>query len=118
MANHQELPVYKATYDMTLTIFEFVKDFAKEYKYSVGEALKRECMELTTLIFRANGSQAKGPILQEARERIEVIRLYVRLMRDLHQVSVKKFVHLNLKVEQVSRQLTGWQKHTQPLETG
>jgi hypothetical protein len=39
-----------------------------------------------------------------------VIRLFIRLMKDLHQISLKKFVQVNQKVEEVSKQMTGWQK--------
>ena len=42
MGLHQELPVYKACYDLLLEIFLFTKDFTKEYKYTVGENLIRE----------------------------------------------------------------------------
>jgi len=108
MALHSELPVYKASYDLMLTVFQFVKDFSREYKYSVGDALKSETMALMTLLFRANSRTDREAVLQEARERVEVIRLYVRLMYDLHQVSVKRFVHLNMRVETVSKQLAGW----------
>jgi hypothetical protein len=110
MARHDELPVYKATYDMMLSVFRFVKDFSKEYKYSVGDTLKTETMALMTLIYRANVRTDKRAVLQEARERIEVIRLYIRLMKDLQQVSLKQFVQVNAQVETVSRQLSGWHK--------
>ena len=110
MALHYELPVYKASYDLLMEIFQFTKEFSKEYKYTLGESLKKETIELLTLIFRANSRQDKQMVLQEARERIEVIRLFVRLMKDLHQISLKKFVQVNQKVEEVSKQLTGWQK--------
>jgi len=110
MALHQELPVYKATYDLLLEIFLFTKDFSKEFKYTVGESLKKETIELLTLIFRANSRRDKETVLQEARERIEVIRLFIRVMKDLHQISLKRFVQVNQKVEDVSKQLTGWQK--------
>jgi hypothetical protein len=45
MALYSELPVYKATYDLLLAIFGFTKDFGKEYKYTVGESLKKETIE-------------------------------------------------------------------------
>lgn len=93
-----------------LEIFQFTKEFSKEYKYTGGESLKKETIELLTLIFRANSRTDKLQVLQEARERIEVIRLFIRLMKDLHQINIKKFVQVNQKVEEVSRQLTGWQK--------
>jgi hypothetical protein len=110
MALHYDLPVYKACYDLLLEIFLFTKDFTKEYKYTVGESLKKETLELLTLIFRANSRTDKHATLQEARERIEVIRLFIRVMKDLHQISVKRFVQVNDKIETVSKQLAGWQK--------
>jgi len=110
MGLHQELPVYKSTYDLLLGIFQFTKEFSKEYKYTIGESIKKETIELLTLIFRANSRKDKVAVLQEARERIEVIRLFIRVMKDMHQINLKKFVQVNQKVEAVSRQLTGWQK--------
>ena len=110
MGNYDELPVYKATYDLLLEVFRFTKTFSKEYKYTVGESLKKETMDLITLIYRANTKMEKFNVLQEARERVEVIRLFIRLLRDLRQISLKKFVFINQQVENVSKQLTGWQK--------
>jgi hypothetical protein len=72
--------------------------------------LEKETMELLTLIFRANSRKDKAAVLEEARERIEVIRLFVRLMKDLQQTGLKQFVHINQKVEDVSKQLTGWHR--------
>jgi hypothetical protein len=110
MGQYSELPVYKATYDLLLAIFQFTKDFNKEYKYTVGESLKKETIELITLIYRANSRPDKSETLQTAREHIEVIRLLIRLVKDMRQISVKRFVEVNEQVENVSRQLTGWQK--------
>jgi len=110
MAKYDELPVYKASYDLLLGIFLFTKNFKREFKYTVGESLKKETLELITLIYRANSKKEKRETLQLAREKIEVIRLFVRLMKDLRQISLDKFVQVNKQVESVSKQLTGWQK--------
>jgi hypothetical protein len=113
MANYDELPVYKATYDLLLEVFRFTKTFSKEYKYTVGESIKKETLELITLIYRANSKQNKTETIQEAREKIEVLRLFIRLMKDLRQISLKRFVQINKQVENVSKQLTGWQRSAQ-----
>ncbi len=110
MSKYDELPVYKASYDLLIEIFRFTKNFSKEFKYTIGESLKKETTELITLIYRANSKIEKHDVLQEARERIEVIRLFIRLMKDLKQISVKRFALINRQVENVSKQLTGWQK--------
>jgi len=110
MTLYNELPVYKATYDLLLAIFQFTKEFSKEYKYTVGESLKKETIELLTLIYRANSRHQKTDELQMAREQIEVIRLLIRVMKDMKQISLEKFVKINQAVENVSKQLSGWQK--------
>ena len=115
MSLHYELPIYKSCYDLLLEIFVFTKNFSKDFKYTVGESIKKETVELLTLIFRANSRTDKHAVLQEAREHIEVIRLLIRLMKDLKQISLKNFVKINQKVEEVSKQLTGWQKAVKSL---
>jgi len=110
MAKYDELPVYKASYDLLLEIFQFTKEFSREFKYTVGESLKKETLDLITLIYRANSAKEKAETIRLAREKIEVIRLFIRLMKDLRQISLKKFVQINKKVESVSKQLTGWRK--------
>ena len=110
MGRYNEFPVYKASYDLLLEIFRFTKNISKEFKYTVGESLKKETTKLITLIYRANSKKDKYDVIQEARERIEIIRLFIRLMKDLKQISIKRFVLVNKQIENVSKQLTGWQK--------
>jgi hypothetical protein len=39
---------------MLLEIFQLCRGFSREYKFTVGESLKKEAIDLLTLIFRAN----------------------------------------------------------------
>jgi len=60
----EELPIYKATYDLVLIIFKFTKNFNREYKYTIGESIKNETIEAITNIYRANSKREKKDILQ------------------------------------------------------
>lgn len=110
MSLYDELPVFKASYDLLLDIFQFTANFKREYKYTVGEKLKNETLALILLVYRANSSKEKVEIIQHAREQIELIRLLIRLLKDLKQISLKSFVRINEQIENVSKQLSGWQK--------
>jgi len=70
MTQYDELPVYKATYDLLLSIFMFTREFKREFKYTIGESLKKETIELLTLIYRTNSRYDKNDVLQTAREQI------------------------------------------------
>lgn len=61
------LPVYKASYDMTLILFHTIKKYPKEFKYTLGEQLKKDCLSLIATIYRANSVTDKKIILQDAR---------------------------------------------------
>lgn len=50
MAQYDTLPIYKATYDFLLRVMHAVSHFPCEYKYSLGERIQNECIELVIMI--------------------------------------------------------------------
>ncbi|MGE0108845.1 MAG: hypothetical protein AB7S81_03650 [Bdellovibrionales bacterium] len=46
MAQYQHLPIYKQTYDILLRTMVATKSFPREYKYTLGQKLKDELIEL------------------------------------------------------------------------
>ncbi len=108
MATYDNLPVYKAAYDLLQDITMLRKQMSREYKYTLGEKLMNETVEMIISIFRANVSRIKKELIMKSREHIEIIRLLMRLLKDLKQLSLKRFIAVNLKIECVSKQLTGW----------
>ena len=73
-------------------------------------------MALILDIFRANSSRDRRYILLEnAREKLETIRLMLRLTKDLKQITLDEFVSLNEKIENISKQLVGWQKTSEKI---
>ena len=54
MALYYDLPVYRDTYRLVLKIFEVTKDFPKEYKFTLGQDMKRDALQLVRSIYRAN----------------------------------------------------------------
>ena len=112
MALYYNLPVYKASYKLVYMLFVSSSNFAREYKYTVGQELKNEGLFLIKNIYRANKARDKTIHLSEARENLEAIRLFVRLMQDFNQLSLKLFVEINQGIESVSKQLVSWEKYS------
>ncbi len=114
MALFSELPVYKLGYDLLIAIYDRTKLFTREYKYTLGEKLKNETLELLINIYKANKSKQATRLqyIGNARQNIEVIRLLLRVTKDLKIIGIKGHVVLNVQVEELSKQLTSWQKYT------
>jgi hypothetical protein len=54
MAQYEHLPICKQTYDILLRTMTATKDFPREYKFTLGQKIKDELIELVVLIYRAN----------------------------------------------------------------
>lgn len=110
MATFDNLPVYKTSYDLLLELFQTANNFSRDYRFTIGEQVKKETLEMMLWIYRANKSFAgRKNRIAEAREKVESIRITLRVLRDLKQVSFKKFLSLNEKLESVSKQLFLWE---------
>lgn len=55
MALYSELQVYRDVYKLHLMIFECTKDFSKEYKYTLGQDIKRGALQLVRNIWVNTG---------------------------------------------------------------
>ena len=110
MARYIHLPIYKKSYDLLIEIFKITKEFTREYKYTIGEKLKDETMELIMQIYRANNQKDKGKNLEIILEKILIIELLLRLSRDIRVLSLKKYTRVIQITDEIARQTQGWLK--------
>jgi hypothetical protein len=111
MATYNELQVYKITYDLAMHTFVFTEKMKRSFKYTLGEKLNLNAIELLLNIYKANSRKAERfAQLQRGQENIEEIRLLIRMAKDLQIMTVNRFVTLNEMVENISKQVYGWQQ--------
>ena len=66
MAIYDNLPVFKQAYDLLLQILRFTSSVQRDFRYTVGETLKKDVIELCLCIYRANASVEKLPQIEAA----------------------------------------------------
>ena len=110
MATYDNLPVYKKTYDLLTQLFRISQNMERDYKFTIGENLKKEVIELIMNVYRANCRTEKMSLIETARENTEVVRLLLRLLQDMKQIGLNEFVSVNEKIEDISKQLSYWQR--------
>jgi hypothetical protein len=82
----------------------------KGFKYTLGERINAVCVELLLSIYRINTAHDKTSFFAHAREQVEYVRLLLRMTKDLKLVTTGNFASLNDLVENISKQMTGWQR--------
>ena len=108
MALSHELPIYKDTYKLILLIFKRTKDFSREYKYTLGQDMKRDSIRLVRSIYRANRSRDKRQYLEEFLDNFEILKLEVRLSADLKLLSIKHLSEISKMLDIIGKQATAW----------
>lgn len=108
MARYNELPVFKDMYALSLLLFEYTQDFSREYKYTIGQDIKRDALQLMRCIYRANKANAKREHLERFMDEFELLQLEIRLCVDLKILPIKKQANLSVLMDSIGKQNTGW----------
>ncbi len=113
MALYYDLNVFKDVYMLILMVFEVTKDFPREYKYTLGQDMKRDAIQLVRSIYRANKAKDKKEYLEAFLDDFEILKLEIRLCTDMKILAIRKQAEISLLMDGIGRQITGW-RNAQP----
>lgn len=109
MAQYQHLPIYKVTYDLLLLVTKYSATFTQTYKYTLGDKLRAEIIDMVVLVYKANSSTKYRVVFtQEILEKLQAVELMLRLAKDLRQLSVDQFAEIVVLTDNLGRQAQGW----------
>ena len=111
MVLYENIPVYKASYDLTLQLFHVIKKFPKDFKYTLWEQIKKDALTLIGSIYKANMVKEKQNKILEVRWYVESLKVLLRLSKDLHIIPLDKFILISQSIEIISKQLVAWQNY-------
>lgn len=92
------LHLYKSGFDLMVEIYKLTSSFTREYKFTVGERLKSDAFEMGLLCYRM-ALDGKRDSNEQVRCLIEKIRLRLRLLLSLGEISIKAFSRINIQME-------------------
>ncbi|GAB2704168.1 four helix bundle protein [Comamonas sediminis] len=113
MALHTDTEIYKATYDLSKLVTEYVSNMRRNYKADFGAELRRRCMSLVMRTYEANTTSDRTPVLLRMRQEVEAVNLSLRLAVDLRLISPKQYSHAIALTTSIGKQATGWQKSSE-----
>ena len=115
--NYENLPVYKATFDLLLMVYRRTPRMQRDYRYTLGEEAKRALQEVIRCIYQANlRDEGKLVYIPRARDYLVRFKVLFRLMESLRQLSDKDVVLMGDQVADVSAQLQKWEAYVRAAD--
>lgn len=108
------LPVFRVAYDLLLRLFHDCKKMTKDYRYTLGEDIKKRFLRLEVCIYYANDQkdkEQKQRYITEALDNLIEVKICVRVLHDSKQLSLKQFAYLCEKMVEVEDQLKKWKTY-------
>jgi hypothetical protein len=90
MALYYDLPVYKDVYSLILILYRYTKEFSREYKYTIGQDLKRDALVSVRGVYRVNKASDKAEHFVQLLDDFELIKFQIRLCGDLKLFTIKQ----------------------------
>lgn len=113
MSDFSRIPIIQCTYQLSLDLHRLVPRLPRPVRYLTGKEILDIAGSLLDSLVDANQKSADGGRLlqlENASSKLTSLRLRLRMLKDLHHISIGQTAHLNVQVEDISRQLAAWRK--------
>lgn len=108
----EELPIFKASYDLLERLTTLAKELPKFFRYSIGTRMVDLCLDMLGQVYRANMSktdrqQALTNLLISYRQLLMLLRVCYKQKA----LSTGRYAELMKLLDSIGRQATGWKNN-------
>lgn len=106
----QEAPIIQQTFDLYKDLYAHVKTFPKKDQYLIGKRCEDALLSFLeyTLLAASAPKEQKARLLNIAAGKFDVLKILLRLAKELKMLDTKKYIELELKAREVGKMLGGW----------
>ena len=108
--NDIDIPILKKTYDLYQTLDDYRKVIPKQHRFTVFSRAEESVLDILEKFYEAgyvNGAN-RSVILDRASAKLNMLRLFVRLLKDTKALDAKKYIILQTAIDEIGRMLGGW----------
>lgn len=109
-----DIPIFKRAYELTKKLYELRAAVSKQDRIALWprcETLMLEVLEGILLASQMRKTQKLEP-LERVSLKLNVLRVFLRLAKDVKAIDLKKYAQIEEMVDEVGRMLGGWIKST------
>ena len=112
--NDLDIPILKKSYDLYKTFHEYRKVVPKADRFSIYERSECTIIDIIESLIEAGyvSKSNKIAILERASLKLNLLRFFVRLMKEIKAIDSKKYVTLQEMIDEIGRMLGGWIRST------
>lgn len=109
-----DIPIFKKTYDLYKTFYGYRDSVTKQDRYTIWQRCDNIVLDLLENILLASQmyKAEKLPILEKASVKLNFLRVFFHLMKEVKIIDNKKYAALQELVDEIGRMLGGWIKST------
>ncbi len=112
MSNSEHLPLYLKLYQLIKFLHERVRNFPKQYKYTLGKNILDLTWQCLDLVLEANvlpGKEKKYPRILELSIAFDRLKIRLRMAQEINLISKKQFSHIQANyIKEVGEMAGGW----------
>jgi hypothetical protein len=108
--NNEEIPILKKTYDLYKIFHDYRKTVAKPDRHTIYERSDLIILAIIESLFQAGYSRSgnRAAILEQASVKLNMLRFFIRLMKDTKTLNAKQYISLQTILDEIGRMLGGW----------
>ena len=108
------IPIFKKTCDLYKTFYGYRNTVSKQDRYTLWQRCENLILDILENILWASqlSKVDKLPILEKASIKLNLLRVFLRLCKEVKAIDNKKYVLLQETIDEIGRMLGGWIKST------
>lgn len=107
-----DIPIFKKSYELYKTFFSYRDSIPKQDRHTIWQKCETLILEIIEGILLASQTHKsdKLPILEKVSLKLNFLRVFLRLLKEVKTIDNKKYAALQEYVDEIGRQLGGWIK--------
>jgi hypothetical protein len=107
-----DIPIFRKAYDLYRMFYGYRAAINKQDRYTIWQKCEGIILEIieNTLLASQKFKAEKLSVLEETSVKLNFLRVFLRLMKDVKTIDLKKYVVLEASVDEIGRMLGGWIK--------
>lgn len=93
-------------------MYQYLKSFPQKDRYTLGQKIENLALSAIETTFKAGISQKqdKLPFIEKTIVSISLLKILIRLAKDIQALENKKYIQLEQSLQEFGRMLGGWKK--------